>query len=211
MSHKSSLVPLFAGIALGCVCASSRADQEADLLHKFQKQNQSTADKLKEEAARLLRQPTGSAAEADVQQLRKVLGQLQEDRQLPKGERIVLVRQLQERLRLNKELAEKAPPPAAPPPTPPAGDPKVRVSPASVVISGATVNVPDGGVRTLGGAGFMSEGRNEGGVPGLGKLPYFGRGFRNVGFGSTVGSVQTSVSVRIIILEEEAAKLMGQK
>jgi hypothetical protein len=213
MSHQSSWAALFAGIAIVCCWTIRLTGQEADLLHKFQKQNQSAADRLKAEAARLLRQPTGTFADADAERLRKVLGQLQGDRLLPKSERLVLVRQLQERLRLYKELAQNAaPPPVTPTPAgAPVGDPKARVSPASLVIGGATVNVPDGGVRVIGGAGFMSQGRNEGGVPVLGKVPDLGRGFRNVGYGSSVGTIQSSVSVRIIILEEEAAKLMRQK
>lgn len=211
MSRRSCLILLLTAIALSCFSASGRADQEADLLRKFQKQNQTTADRLKQEAARLLSQRTGLHPEKDLEALRRVLTQLQEDRLLPSSERIVLVRQLQERLRLCKRLAEKVSPPVPAALNPPADDPKLRVMPTTLVLGGATVNVPDGGVRVLGGSGFMSEGRNEGGVPGLGKLPYVGRGFRNVGAGSSIGSVQASVSVRIIILEEEAAKLSGQK
>ncbi len=215
MPRRSSIIVLLAAIMLSWLTARGRADQEAELLRKFHKQNQGSASKLKQEAARLLSQHTSGHPETDVMQLRKLLVQLQEDRLLPHGERTLLLRQLQERLRLCKSLAEKAPPPVAktaPPRRAPVGDGKLRVLPTAVMLGGTTVNVPDGGTRVLGGAGFMSSGRNEGGVPVLGKLPYLGRGFRNVGYGSSISSVQSSVSVRIIILEEEAAKLMqGQR
>jgi hypothetical protein len=192
MAHRSIWAILLTAVLFGSLGAGARADSEADLLQKFQKQNQSAADKLRQEATRLLK----AKAPSDAEPLRKVLAQLQDDRQLPSGERSALVRQLQERLRLCAR-----------------SEPKLRVSPSAFVgIDGATVNVPDGGVRVLGGAGFRSEGRNEGGVPVLGKVPYLGRGFRNVGAGSSTTSVQTSVSVRIIILEEESEKLLrGQK
>jgi hypothetical protein len=211
MSCRSCFLTLVAGVALSMPCASSRADEETDLLNKFQKQNQTAAQKLKQQAARVLSQGASAHADQDRESLQKVLGQLQEDRLLPREERTALVRQLQERLRLCKSITDKQTPPTIAAPTPAASDPKLRVSPATLILNGTTVNVPDGGVRVLGSAGFMSAGRNEGGVPGLGKLPYLGRGFRNVGFGTSIGTVQRPVSVRIISMEEEEARFLKQK
>ncbi len=45
-----------------------------------------------------------------------------------------------------------------------------------------SVAVPDGGTAALGGYGRVSEGRTDYGVPGLGGVPYLGRGFRNTGY-----------------------------
>jgi hypothetical protein len=73
-----------------------------------------------------------------------------------------------------------------------------------------TVRVPDGGVRVQGSFSFVPEGRNEAGVPGLGKMPYLDRGYRNVGTGRSVFHIQRSYSVRIIRMEEEEAKLYGK-
>ena len=46
-----------------------------------------------------------------------------------------------------------------------------------------TVSVPDGGTVLLGGIKRLAEGRNERGMPILGKLPYISRLFKNVGIG----------------------------
>ena len=70
-----------------------------------------------------------------------------------------------------------------------------------------TVTAPDGGTIGLGGVMRASEGRVENGVPILGKLPYAGRLFNNRGIGRDVSSSFQSVTPRIIILEEEEAKL----
>jgi hypothetical protein len=70
-----------------------------------------------------------------------------------------------------------------------------------------TVTAPDGGTMMLGGVARASEGRVENGVPILGKLPYAGRLFNNRGIGRDVSSGFQSVTPRIIILEEEEAKL----
>jgi hypothetical protein len=72
-----------------------------------------------------------------------------------------------------------------------------------------TVTVPDGGTVTLGGYSRLSEGRNEFGPPVLGKLPYAGRAFRNVGYGRSVQSTRVTVGARIIILEEEEYRQTG--
>src|SRR5689334_6815762 len=75
----------------------------------------------------------------------------------------------------------------------PAAPPRLRtilytpyaVAPLSMQAQ-TTVVVPDGGEALAARYGTYSEGRNEFGVPGLGKLPYAGRGFRNIGQGRTV-------------------------
>ncbi|HEY6563314.1 MAG TPA: hypothetical protein VIY86_02355, partial [Pirellulaceae bacterium] len=70
-----------------------------------------------------------------------------------------------------------------------------------------TVSVPDGGTILLGGIKRLSEGRNERGVPMLGKVPYLNRLFRNVGIGRETQSLMMMVTPRIIIQEEEEQKL----
>jgi len=70
-----------------------------------------------------------------------------------------------------------------------------------------TVTAPDGGTIGLGGVASASSGRTERSVPMLGKLPYGGRLFNNRGIGRSVSSGYTTVTPRIIILEEEEAKL----
>jgi general secretion pathway protein D len=72
-----------------------------------------------------------------------------------------------------------------------------------------TVAVPDGGSVNLGGSNQLSEGRNEFGTPGLGKLPYVGRGFRNVGSGRQTTSTRVNVRARIIDLREEEERQTG--
>jgi Flp pilus assembly secretin CpaC len=72
-----------------------------------------------------------------------------------------------------------------------------------------TVSVPDGGSVTVGGYSSLSEGRSEFGVPVLGKVPYIGRGFRNVGYGRRAVSRRVSVSVRVIDLREEEYRQTG--
>jgi type II secretory pathway component GspD/PulD (secretin) len=75
----------------------------------------------------------------------------------------------------------------------------------------STVAVPDGGTATLGGLSSSSMGRNEGGVPGLGKLPVGGRGFRNIGYGRSVSSTRASIRVRVIDLREEEYRQTGYR
>ncbi len=72
-----------------------------------------------------------------------------------------------------------------------------------------TVSVPDGGTVLLGGIKRLSEGRNERGVPLLSKIPYASRLFKNVGIGRTTQSLMMMVTPRIIIQEEEEAKIIG--
>jgi general secretion pathway protein D len=67
--------------------------------------------------------------------------------------------------------------------------------------------VPDGGTILLGGIKRQSEGRNEFGVPGLSKIPYVNRLFKNVGIGRNTSSLMLMVTPRIIIQEEEEGKL----
>jgi len=84
--------------------------------------------------------------------------------------------------------------------------------PAATSLSVQTsVSVPDGGEALVGGYSSASEGRNEFGAPGLGKTPYLGRGFRNVGSGRSVGRTTASVRVRIINLAEEEERQTGVK
>jgi general secretion pathway protein D len=70
-----------------------------------------------------------------------------------------------------------------------------------------TVSVPDGGTVLLGGVKRLREGRNERGVPLLSKVPYVSRLFKNVGIGRDAQSLMMMVTPRIIIQEEEEAKL----
>jgi general secretion pathway protein D len=70
-----------------------------------------------------------------------------------------------------------------------------------------TVSVPDGGTVLLGGVKRLREGRNERGVPLLSKVPYISRLFKNVGIGRDAQSLLMMVTPRIIIQEEEEAKL----
>jgi len=72
-----------------------------------------------------------------------------------------------------------------------------------------TVSVPDGGTVLLGGIKRLNEGRNEFGVPLLSKVPYINRLFRNVGIGRESDSLMMMVTPRIIIQEEEEARLLG--
>ncbi|MDP7015807.1 MAG: general secretion pathway protein GspD [Pirellulaceae bacterium] len=70
-----------------------------------------------------------------------------------------------------------------------------------------TVSVPDGGTVLLGGIKRLREGRTERGVPMLSKLPYISRLFKNVGIGRETQTLMLMVTPRIIIQEEEEAKL----
>ena len=63
---------------------------------------------------------------------------------------------------------------------------------------GTTVLVPDRGSAFMGGISYSSSGRNELGVPGLGRIPMLGRGFRNVGIGRNQSAGGMSTSVYII-------------
>jgi general secretion pathway protein D len=70
-----------------------------------------------------------------------------------------------------------------------------------------TVSVPDGGTVLLGGIKRLREGRQERGVPILSKVPWVSRLFKNVGIGREAQSLMMMVTPRIIIQEEEEAKL----
>jgi general secretion pathway protein D len=70
-----------------------------------------------------------------------------------------------------------------------------------------TVSVPDGGTVLLGGIKRLREGRTERGVPILSKVPWVSRLFKNVGIGRDANSLMMMVTPRIIIQEEEEAKL----
>ena len=72
--------------------------------------------------------------------------------------------------------------------------------------SGGAV-LADGGTVLLGGIKRLSEGRNELGVPMLNKIPYINRLFKNIGIGKSTQSLMMMVTPRIIIQEEEEAKL----
>jgi hypothetical protein len=74
-----------------------------------------------------------------------------------------------------------------------------------------TVVVPDGGVATVARYGTYSEARNEFGTPGLGKVPYVGRGFRNIGYGRAISSSSISVRVRVFSLAEEEERQLGPR
>lgn len=73
-----------------------------------------------------------------------------------------------------------------------------------------TVTVPAGGTAVVGGFGFAASSRSEVGVPVLGRLPYAGRLFRNVGVGQTIFASNPSVSVRVISLEDYERALFGE-
>jgi general secretion pathway protein D len=83
----------------------------------------------------------------------------------------------------------------------------VQLPTYSQVTVSTTVSVPDGGTILLGGIKRLSEGRNEFGVPGLDKIPYLNRLFRNVSIGRDCSSLMMMVTPRIIIQEEEEEKL----
>jgi len=76
-----------------------------------------------------------------------------------------------------------------------------------VISVATTVSVPDGGTVLLGGIKRLREGRNEFGVPLLGKVPYIDRLFRNVGIGRETDSLMMMVTPHIIIQEEEEERL----
>ncbi len=79
----------------------------------------------------------------------------------------------------------------------------------STITVTTTVNVPDGGTVLVGGLKRLSEGRNEYGPPILSKIPYIDRLFKNVGYGRETESLLMMVTPRIIINEEEEAKVLG--
>jgi Flp pilus assembly secretin CpaC len=70
-----------------------------------------------------------------------------------------------------------------------------------------TVSVPDGGTALLGGVNSYAAGRDSAGVPMLGKIPFAGRPFGSRSIGSSATASNVTATARIIILEEEEAKL----
>ncbi len=70
-----------------------------------------------------------------------------------------------------------------------------------------TVSVPDGGTAYMGGINRYAAGSTSGGVPMLGKLPFAGRPFGNRAIGSNMSASNVTATARIIIPEEEEAKL----
>ena len=73
----------------------------------------------------------------------------------------------------------------------------------------SSVLVPDGGEALVASYSSRSEGRNEFGVPVLGKVPYLDRGFRNLGAGTSIRRTTVSVRARVIILAEEEERQTG--
>jgi hypothetical protein len=73
----------------------------------------------------------------------------------------------------------------------------------------SSVVVPDGGEALLAGYSTLREGRNEFGVPLLGKVPYAKQAFDNVGAGRSIGRTTVSVRVRVISLAEEEERQTG--
>lgn len=74
----------------------------------------------------------------------------------------------------------------------------------------STAGVPSGGLASLGGFSNSMTARNEFGVPGLGKVPYGGRLFRNVAQGADQSSIRIGVSARVISLAEEEQRFLEQ-
>jgi type II secretory pathway component GspD/PulD (secretin) len=72
-----------------------------------------------------------------------------------------------------------------------------------------TVTAPDRGTVLLGGIKSARESRNELGVPILGKLPFVGRGFRNVGIGREVSSSMMTVTPVIHDFAAMERELLG--
>jgi general secretion pathway protein D len=82
--------------------------------------------------------------------------------------------------------------------------------PATINVQ-TTVAVPDGGTVTVGGLSSASETRSEYGAPGLGKVPYLSRGYRNTAYGRRTTSRRVNVRVRIIDLREEEYRQTGYR
>lgn len=100
--------------------------------------------------------------------------------------------------------------------SPASGQNVIRIAPVGAPVPGITIlrvqtaaRVPDGSTALLGSYSRVSEGRNEFGTPGIGKLPYVGRLNRNVGVGHQVQSVQSSATIRVIDLAEEEYRQTG--
>jgi hypothetical protein len=72
-----------------------------------------------------------------------------------------------------------------------------------------SVAVPDGGTALVGGYSTASAGSREFGPPGLGKVPYASRPFRNSAYGRSLTSSNVSASVRVISLYDEEYRQTG--
>ncbi len=83
----------------------------------------------------------------------------------------------------------------------------IQLPTQTVTTLNTTVTVPDGGTVLLGGVKRMREQRLEYGVPVLAKTPLINRLFRNIGIGRRTDSLMLMVTPKIIILEEEEARL----
>jgi type II secretory pathway component GspD/PulD (secretin) len=94
----------------------------------------------------------------------------------------------------------------------PRDPPAARVSVASSfsnIRMQTTAMIPDRGSASLGGYSLLSSGRNEFGVPGIGKVPYVGRPFGNVGYGRAANVGRVNAAVRIIDIREEEFRQTG--
>lgn len=85
----------------------------------------------------------------------------------------------------------------------------VQLPTFNVTSASTTVTVPDRGTALLGGIDRMREGSVTRGVPMLSKVPGVNRLFTNRGIGREVGSMNMSVTPRIIIMEEEELRQTG--
>ena len=93
--------------------------------------------------------------------------------------------------------------------TPPAPYNGPYASSSGTYVRVGSALVPDGGEALLGGYSRVSEGRNEAGVPGLGKVPYLNRPFDNVGYSRSVRVGTASARVRVIRMSEEEERQTG--
>jgi hypothetical protein len=212
MLRKFGLAVFAATLFIGV----SRAG-DVELLRRLQSDNKAAASSLRDEAERLL--GGGSPNAADIEPLRKLLVQLEKDVLLPNQERAKLTRKVEDRLR---ECTAKVEPTDGDSRTSKTSvkqtgvivnmGPIVATAPggAALIVGPSRVAVPDGGTSVLGGFSYLAEERSEYGPPGLGKIPYLSRGFRNVGWSRAIGSTNISVTARIIIMEEEEAKFLGR-
>jgi hypothetical protein len=192
---------------------SALADFETDLLQKFQQQNHQAARQLKLDVEQNLGNAIalcGGEPEKALDLLRRSQESLKNDGNLSAGERTELLRSLEERVREAKARI-KSKEEAAKDRTTAIKATIILPVPGVVQLGiNTTVSVPDGGTVVVGGFKSSMEGRNEFGVPGLGKVPYLGRLGRNTSYGRQGTSVQINVSTRIIDLAEEDRRLLSQ-
>lgn len=72
------------------------------------------------------------------------------------------------------------------------------------------VLVPDGGTISLGGINRSAVGSIQVGVPGLGNIPFLGRGFRGGAIGWNQSVHQSSLSVQVISMKELEQQILQQ-